>query len=48
MPFIITHMPQTWPVMGFCEYGNEPSGFIEDAEFFELLRDYELLRKSAF
>jgi hypothetical protein len=29
---------------GFCEHGNEPSGFIKKARFFDRLSDYQLLK----
>jgi hypothetical protein len=32
------------PVMGFCEHGNEPSGFIRREEFFVKRSDYQLFK----
>jgi hypothetical protein len=29
---------------GFCEYENEPSGFIKVGEFVDRLGDYQLLK----
>jgi hypothetical protein len=31
---------------GFCEHGNEPSGFIKGREFLDQVRDYRLLKKA--
>jgi hypothetical protein len=31
-------------VAGLCEYGNEPSGSIKRAGFFEKLNDYQLFK----
>jgi hypothetical protein len=31
-------------MVGFCEYGNEPSGSIRKQEFFEELSDYQLFK----
>jgi len=27
----------------FCEFGNEPSGFLKGGEYLDWLRDYQLL-----
>jgi hypothetical protein len=32
------------PVTGFCEYGDDPSSFVEDGEFLDHLNDYHLLK----
>jgi hypothetical protein len=32
-------------VVGCCENGNEPPGFITDREFLDQLRNYKLLKK---
>jgi hypothetical protein len=32
------------PVVGCCEHGNEPAGFIKVGEFLELLRNCQLLK----
>jgi hypothetical protein len=31
-------------VVGFCECGNETSGFIKDREFINQISDYQLLK----
>jgi hypothetical protein len=30
---------------GFCEHGNEPSGYIKGGEFIEELSDFWLIKK---
>jgi hypothetical protein len=35
------------PVVGSCEYGNEPSGWIKCWEILEWLGDWRLLKKGS-
>jgi len=35
-------------VAGYCEYGNEPSGFIKGGEFVDQLSDFQLLKKDSY
>jgi hypothetical protein len=35
-------------VVGFCEHGNEPSGFIKCPKFTARLNDYQLLMRASF
>jgi hypothetical protein len=36
------------PVTGFCEYGDYPSGSVEDRDFLDHLNDYHLLKKVVY